>query len=136
MIEVKPPISNVIIVRRPKACPSKNHGHNNIDDDDDDNDNDNDGVGDHPKRIKLEYPHDHNDTISARSNVRRPKPSPNAGEEGLSTREAHILSERHRRKSMRESFAILQSLVPKLHRKVMNRSFFVIFHQLRSIKYF
>ena len=96
VIEVKPPISNVIIVRRPKACPSKNHGHNNIDDDDDDNDNDNDndgdGVGDHPKRIKLEYPHDHNDTISARSNVRRPKPSPNAGEEGLSTREAHILS--------------------------------------------
>ena len=122
VIEVKPPISNVIIVRRPsKTCPS-NHDNNIVTSDDRD-----DGVGDHPKRIKREYPHDH-DTTFMRS-VGRTQPSTNAQEEGLSTREAHILSERHRRKSMRESFTILQSLVPKLHRKVMNRLVFVIFRQ-------
>ena len=37
----------------------------------------------------------------------------------MSQREVHILSERQRRKSMRESFSILQSLIPKLKLKVL-----------------
>ncbi|MCO5614402.1 hypothetical protein L7F22_068683, partial [Adiantum nelumboides] len=37
--------------------------------------------------------------------------------EGMSQRKVHILSERQWRKSMRESFSILQSLVPKLKLK-------------------
>ncbi|KAI5073281.1 hypothetical protein GOP47_0011922 [Adiantum capillus-veneris] len=41
--------------------------------------------------------------------------------EGMSQREVHILSERQRRKSMRESFSILQSLVPKLKLKHTDR---------------
>jgi hypothetical protein len=36
----------------------------------------------------------------------------------MSQREVHILSERQRRKSMRESFCVLQSLIPKLKLKV------------------
>lgn len=41
--------------------------------------------------------------------------------EGMSQREVHILSERQRRKSMRDSFTILQSLVPKLKLKHTDR---------------
>ncbi|KAH7447729.1 hypothetical protein KP509_01G118800 [Ceratopteris richardii] len=41
--------------------------------------------------------------------------------DGMSQREVHILSERQRRKSMRESFSILQSLVPKLKLKHTDR---------------
>ncbi|MCO5572061.1 hypothetical protein L7F22_025812 [Adiantum nelumboides] len=104
--EVKPCVSHVRIIRRP-------------------NSNCGQALAPSPKRAKLTLVKAEVTSSCETASLQDDKDGESSlkqmRKEGMSQREVHILSERQRRKSMRESFSILQSLVPKLKLKHTDR---------------